>query len=101
MDLHFEHKLVYYWHSHVYELVDRVVMVSPGDSVLSATKKMVEVHASSAVVAVWSKAQGILTSVDLYLNYSCALLSCMHCYEFILKLVPFLVLVLFLIIYNA
>ena len=47
------------------ELVDRVVMVSPGDSVLSATKKMVEVHASSAVVAVGSKPQGILTSVDL------------------------------------
>jgi CBS domain-containing protein len=65
MDLHFEHKFVYYWHPHVYELVDRVVMVSPGDSVLSATKKMVEVHASSAVVAVGSKPQGILTSVDL------------------------------------
>lgn len=63
-------------HPHVYELVDRVVMVSPGDSVLSATKRMVEMHASSAVVAVGSKPQGILTSVDLYLNYSCALLSC-------------------------
>ena len=40
---------------------NRVVMVSPGDSVLAATKKMVEVHASSAVVAVGNKAQGILT----------------------------------------
>lgn len=45
--------------------MDRVVMVSPGDSVLSATKKMVEAHASSVVVAVGSKPQGILTSVDL------------------------------------
>jgi hypothetical protein len=36
-------------------------MVSPGDSVLAATKKMVEAHASSAVVAVGNKAQGILT----------------------------------------
>ncbi|CAD6253984.1 unnamed protein product [Miscanthus lutarioriparius] len=45
-----------------------VVMVSPGDSVLSATKKMVEVHASSAVVAVGSKAQGILTSRDILMR---------------------------------
>jgi CBS domain-containing protein len=40
---------------------DRVVMVSPGDSVLAATKRMVEAHATSAVVAVGSKPQGILT----------------------------------------
>ncbi|XP_066338072.1 CBS domain-containing protein CBSCBSPB5-like [Miscanthus floridulus] len=45
-----------------------VVMVSPGDSVLSATKKMVEVHASSAVVAVGSKPQGILTSRDILMR---------------------------------
>ncbi|CAL4988104.1 unnamed protein product [Urochloa decumbens] len=45
-----------------------VVMVSPGDSVLSATKKMVEAHASSAVVAVGSKAQGILTSRDILMR---------------------------------
>lgn len=41
--------------------MDRVVMVSPGDSVLAATKRMVEAHATSAVVAVGSKPQGILT----------------------------------------
>ncbi|KAG2562003.1 hypothetical protein PVAP13_8KG146400 [Panicum virgatum] len=45
-----------------------VVMVSPGDSVLAATKKMVEVHASSAVVAVGNKAQGILTSRDILMR---------------------------------
>ncbi|CAN6381290.1 unnamed protein product [Urochloa humidicola] len=45
-----------------------VVMVSPGDSVLTATKKMVEAHASSAVVAVGSKAQGILTSRDILMR---------------------------------
>ncbi|RCV38219.1 hypothetical protein SETIT_8G124400v2 [Setaria italica] len=45
-----------------------VVMVSPGDSVLAATKKMVEAHASSAVVAVGSKAQGILTSRDILMR---------------------------------
>ena len=51
--------------SHICELnlwiSDRVVMVSPGDSVLAATKKMVQAHSSSAVVAVGNKAQGILT----------------------------------------
>ncbi|KAF8694026.1 hypothetical protein HU200_038475 [Digitaria exilis] len=45
-----------------------VVMVSPGDSVLTATKKMVEGHASSTVVAVGSKAQGILTSRDILMR---------------------------------
>ncbi|OEL15021.1 CBS domain-containing protein CBSCBSPB5 [Dichanthelium oligosanthes] len=45
-----------------------VVMVSPGDSVLTATKKMVEGHASSVVVAVGSKAQGILTSRDILMR---------------------------------
>ncbi|PVH34177.1 hypothetical protein PAHAL_8G163900 [Panicum hallii] len=45
-----------------------VVMVSPGDSVLAATKKMVEAHASSAVVAVGNKAQGILTSRDILMR---------------------------------
>ncbi|XP_066335294.1 CBS domain-containing protein CBSCBSPB5-like [Miscanthus floridulus] len=52
-----------------------VVMVSPGDSVLSATKKMVEVHASSAVVAVGSKAQGILTSRDILMRVNAKNLS--------------------------
>ncbi|KAJ1275516.1 hypothetical protein BS78_05G141700 [Paspalum vaginatum] len=45
-----------------------VVMVSPGDSVLAATKKMVEAHASSVVVALGSKAQGILTSRDILMR---------------------------------
>ncbi|KAG2557711.1 CBS domain-containing protein CBSCBSPB5-like [Panicum virgatum] len=45
-----------------------VVMVSPGDSVLAATKKMVEAHSSSAVVAVGNKAQGILTSRDILMR---------------------------------
>jgi hypothetical protein len=44
-------------------LVNRVVTVSPGDSVLAATKKMVEGNSSSVVVAVGSKALGILTCV--------------------------------------
>ena len=45
-----------------------VVIASPGDSVLAATKKMLEAHASSAVVAVGSKAQGILTSRDILMR---------------------------------
>uniref|UniRef100_A0A0D9XSA3 CBS domain-containing protein n=1 Tax=Leersia perrieri TaxID=77586 RepID=A0A0D9XSA3_9ORYZ len=45
-----------------------VVIVSPGDSVLVATQKMLEVHASSAVVAVGNKAQGILTSRDILMR---------------------------------
>ncbi|AQK49764.1 CBS domain-containing protein CBSCBSPB1 [Zea mays] len=45
-----------------------VVMVSPGDSVLAATKRMVEAHATSAVVAVGSKPQGILTSRDILMR---------------------------------
>uniref|UniRef100_A0A0E0MFM2 CBS domain-containing protein n=1 Tax=Oryza punctata TaxID=4537 RepID=A0A0E0MFM2_ORYPU len=45
-----------------------VVIVSPGDSVLMATQKMVEVHASSAVVTVGNKAQGILTSRDILMR---------------------------------
>lgn len=53
-------------------LIYRVVIVSPGDSVLTATQKMVEVHASSAVVAVGNKAQGILTYVTDH-NLACLL----------------------------
>ncbi|KAE8820824.1 CBS domain-containing protein CBSCBSPB5-like [Hordeum vulgare] len=45
-----------------------VVIASPGDSVLAATKKMVEAHASSAVVAVGNKPRGILTSRDILMR---------------------------------
>ncbi|KAL6890319.1 hypothetical protein ACP4OV_009082 [Aristida adscensionis] len=45
-----------------------VVIVSPGDSVLTATKKMLDVHASSAVVGTGSKTQGILTSKDILMR---------------------------------
>ncbi|KAF0887478.1 hypothetical protein E2562_002213 [Oryza meyeriana var. granulata] len=45
-----------------------VVIVSPGDSVLTATQKMLEFHASSAVVTVGNKAQGILTSRDILMR---------------------------------
>uniref|UniRef100_J3N8I5 CBS domain-containing protein n=2 Tax=Oryza brachyantha TaxID=4533 RepID=J3N8I5_ORYBR len=44
------------------------VIVSPGDSVLTAAQKMLEVHASSAVVAAGNKAQGILTSRDILMR---------------------------------
>lgn len=39
----------------------RVVVISPADSVLSATKKMLELKKSSAVVTVENKPRGILT----------------------------------------
>jgi len=45
-----------------------VVIASPGDSVLAATKMMVEAHASSAVVAVGNKARGILTPRDILMR---------------------------------
>jgi CBS domain-containing protein len=38
-----------------------MVTVSPTDSVLKATKMMVELHASCAVVTVDGKARGIVT----------------------------------------
>ncbi|XP_073008220.1 CBS domain-containing protein CBSCBSPB5-like isoform X1 [Typha latifolia] len=46
----------------------RVVKVLPNDSVLTATKKMLEVQISSAIVAVGSKPQGILTSRDILMR---------------------------------
>ncbi|XBH92114.1 hypothetical protein VPH35_083316 [Triticum aestivum] len=45
-----------------------VVIAAPGDSVLAATKMMVEAHASSAVVAVGNKPRGILTSRDILMR---------------------------------
>ncbi|GJN25179.1 hypothetical protein PR202_gb12973 [Eleusine coracana subsp. coracana] len=45
-----------------------VVIVAPNDSVLTATKKMVEGNSSSVVVAVGGKAQGILTSRDILMR---------------------------------
>lgn len=39
----------------------RVVIVSPDDSVLAATKKMLELKISSAVITVENKPRGILT----------------------------------------
>ncbi|XP_040244363.1 CBS domain-containing protein CBSCBSPB5-like [Aegilops tauschii subsp. strangulata] len=45
-----------------------VVIAAPGDSVLAATKMMVEAHANSAVVAVGNKPRGILTSRDILMR---------------------------------
>lgn len=45
-----------------------IVIASPGDSVLAATKKMLEAHSCSAVVAVGNKVQGILTSRDILMR---------------------------------
>ncbi|KAM3257463.1 hypothetical protein ACQJBY_049645 [Aegilops geniculata] len=47
---------------------DKVVIAAPGDSVLAATKMMVEAHANSAVVAVGNKPRGILTSRDILMR---------------------------------
>ncbi|XP_052108873.1 CBS domain-containing protein CBSCBSPB1 [Arachis duranensis] len=46
----------------------KVVTVSPTDSVLTTTKKMVELHSSSAVVTVDGKPRGILTSKDILMR---------------------------------
>jgi CBS domain-containing protein len=45
-----------------------MVTVSPTDSVLKATKMMVELHASCAVVTVDGKARGIVTSKDILMR---------------------------------
>ncbi|CAJ2676638.1 unnamed protein product [Trifolium pratense] len=46
----------------------KVVTVSPTDSVLSTTKKMLELRASAAVVTVDNKPCGILTSKDILMR---------------------------------
>ncbi|KAK2445324.1 CBS domain-containing protein cbscbspb1 [Trifolium repens] len=46
----------------------KMVTVSPTDSVLKATKMMVELHASCAVVTVDGKARGIVTSKDILMR---------------------------------
>ncbi|XP_020106408.1 CBS domain-containing protein CBSCBSPB5-like isoform X1 [Ananas comosus] len=46
----------------------KVVTVSPGDSVLTATKKMLEIQISSAIVTVGTKPHGILTSRDILMR---------------------------------
>ncbi|URE48383.1 PB1 [Musa troglodytarum] len=46
----------------------RFVTVSPTDSVLTATKKMLELKISSAVVTIENKLQGILTSRDILMR---------------------------------
>ncbi|XP_058103123.1 CBS domain-containing protein CBSCBSPB5-like [Magnolia sinica] len=46
----------------------KVVSVSPTDSVLTATKKMLEFRLSSAVVTVGNKPRGILTSKDILMR---------------------------------
>lgn len=43
--------------------LSRIVTVPPTETVLMATKKMLELRVSSAVVTVDNKPQGILTSV--------------------------------------
>lgn len=46
----------------------KLVTVSPSDTVLMATKKMLECHISSAIVTVDSKPIGILTSKDILMR---------------------------------
>ncbi|XP_019419084.1 PREDICTED: CBS domain-containing protein CBSCBSPB5-like isoform X1 [Lupinus angustifolius] len=46
----------------------KVVTVSPEDSVLTTTKKMLELRASSAIVIVDGKPRGILTSKDILMR---------------------------------
>ncbi|XP_057972523.1 CBS domain-containing protein CBSCBSPB5-like [Malania oleifera] len=46
----------------------KIVTVSPTDTVLMATKKMLEFRLSSAVVTVENKPQGILTSKDILMR---------------------------------
>ncbi|KAG6534920.1 hypothetical protein ZIOFF_008828 [Zingiber officinale] len=46
----------------------RVVTISPTDSVLTATQKMLEFKISSAVVTIENKPQGILTSRDILMR---------------------------------
>lgn len=46
----------------------KMVKVAPTDSVLNTTKKMVELHASCAVVTIDGKPQGIVTSKDILMR---------------------------------
>ncbi|XP_039133399.1 CBS domain-containing protein CBSCBSPB1 [Dioscorea cayenensis subsp. rotundata] len=46
----------------------KIVTVEPSDSVLTATKKMLEVQMSSAIVTVGNKPRGILTSSDILMR---------------------------------
>lgn len=46
----------------------KIAMVLPTDSVLMATKKMLELEASSAIVTVGNKLEGILTSSDILMR---------------------------------
>ncbi|XP_043707252.1 CBS domain-containing protein CBSCBSPB1-like isoform X1 [Telopea speciosissima] len=46
----------------------KIVTVSPTDSVLTATKKMLEFRLSSAIVTVGNKPRGILTSKDILMR---------------------------------
>ncbi|KAF8390664.1 hypothetical protein HHK36_025191 [Tetracentron sinense] len=46
----------------------KIVTISPTDSVLMATKKMLEFRLSSAIVTVGNKPQGILTSKDILMR---------------------------------
>ncbi|PKA56952.1 CBS domain-containing protein CBSCBSPB5 [Apostasia shenzhenica] len=46
----------------------KIVLVLPTDSVLSATKRMLEFEASSAVVSLGKKPMGILTSSDILMR---------------------------------
>ncbi|XP_010250674.1 PREDICTED: CBS domain-containing protein CBSCBSPB5-like [Nelumbo nucifera] len=46
----------------------KVVTVSPGETVLTAAKKMLEYRLNSAIVSVGNKPQGILTSKDILMR---------------------------------
>lgn len=46
----------------------KIVMVSPTESVLATTKKMLELRASCAIVTVDGKSRGILTSKDILMR---------------------------------
>ncbi|CAL9180927.1 unnamed protein product [Musa hybrid cultivar] len=54
--------------STIIEENSKFVTVSPTDSVLTATKKMLELKISSAIVTIENKPQGILTSRDILMR---------------------------------
>ncbi|KAL8123270.1 hypothetical protein AgCh_011300 [Apium graveolens] len=50
------------------QMTGKIVTLSPTDTVVIATKKMLESHAGSAVVTIDGKLQGILTSKDILMR---------------------------------
>ncbi|KAL6973020.1 CBS domain-containing protein cbscbspb4 [Sarracenia purpurea var. burkii] len=63
-----KHTQLYTLHKFLYRGIVRIVTVSPTETVLVTTKKMVECRISSAVVMVENKPRGILTSKDILMR---------------------------------